>query len=151
MPFECGIDDRIEQIEENIKSLDRQIDLIPQSSYIAIDDRIRLVLLGEIKNKFIELINNNISTENKTSIPLTQSDYDKYDYIIAMETRNIINILKIVKNDPLNKISRLLDFTDNPRDIADPWYTHNFDKTYDDIFEGCLGLLEHIKEKYDLN
>ncbi len=64
MPFECGIDDRIEQIEENIKSLDRQIDLIPQSSYIAIDDRIRLVLLGEIKNKFIELINNNISTEN---------------------------------------------------------------------------------------
>lgn len=93
----------------------------------------------------------NISTENKTSIPLTQSDYDKYDYIIAMETRNIINILKIVKNDPLNKISRLLDFTDNPRDIADPWYTHNFDKTYDDIFEGCLGLLEHIKEKYDLN
>ena len=62
-----------------------------------------------------------------------------------------VNILKIVKNDPLNKISRLLDFTDNPRDIADPWYTHNFDKTYDDIFEGCLSLLEHIKEKYDLN
>ena len=68
-----------------------------------------------------------------------------------METKNITNILKIVKNDPLNKISRLLDFTDNPHDIADPWYTHNFDETYDDIFEGCLSLLEHIKEKYDLN
>ena len=100
------------------------------------------------KNKLAQY---NISTENKTSVPVIKSDYDKYDYIIAMETRNITNILKIVKNDPLNKIYRLLDFTDEPRDIADPWYTHNFDKTYDDIFEGCLSLLKHIKEKYDLN
>ena len=63
-----------------------------------------------------------------------------------MEERNIQNILRIVGEDKDNKISRLLDFSNNPRDIADPWYTGNFDKTYDDILEGCEAFLEHLQK-----
>ena len=55
---------------------------------------------------------------------------------------NIRNMLRILRNDPEHKVSRLLDFTDRPRDIADPWYTGNFDVTYEDILEGCEALLQ---------
>lgn len=75
---------------------------------------------------------------------MTAEDYKNYDYLIGMEESNIRNILRIVKNDNENKIFRLLDFSNNSRDIADPWYTGNFDKTYDDILEGCKRLLDYI-------
>lgn len=88
----------------------------------------------------------NISTANKTSIQLKTTDYDKYDYIIAMETSNLRGIMQIIKKDPQNKVSRLLDFTTNPHDIADPWYTGNFDQTYDDVYAGCIALLEYLKQ-----
>lgn len=61
-----------------------------------------------------------------------------------MEERNIINILRIIEDDKEQKVCRLLDFTDNPRDIADPWYTGNFDVTYKDVLEGCKALLNQI-------
>lgn len=83
-----------------------------------------------------------ISVEGKTARQIKREDYDKFDYILAMESRNITDILKIVGADPENKVHRLLDFSDNPRDIADPWYTHNFDVTYDDIAEGCNALIK---------
>ncbi len=75
---------------------------------------------------------------------MTRQDYDAYDYIIGMDSANIRNIGRIVGFDKDNKIYRLLDFTDNPRDIADPWYTGKFDKTYEDVMEGCEGLLKHL-------
>ena len=75
---------------------------------------------------------------------MTKNDYDKYDYIIGMETSNIRNILRIVGEDKQNKIYRLLDFSDNPRDIRDPWYTGNFDEAYEDILEGCTALLDKL-------
>lgn len=99
------------------------------------------------KNKLAQY---NISTYGKTSVQLTKNDYDKYDYIIAMETSNITAILNIIKNDPQNKVIRLLDFTNYPRDIADPWYTNNFDKTYNDIYQGCSELLTILIDKYNL-
>lgn len=92
----------------------------------------------------------NISTAGKTSTQLTKSDYDKYDYIIAMDTSNLAGIFKIIKNDPQNKVSRLLDFTSTPRDIADPWYTSNFDKTYHDIYQGCCELLKYLIIQHNL-
>ncbi len=61
---------------------------------------------------------------------------------LGMEDYNITNILRIVGEDRENKVFRLLDFSNNPRDIADPWYTHNFDKTYEDICEGCKSLFK---------
>ena len=76
------------------------------------------------------------------AVQLRKDDYEKYDYLIGMEQMNIRNMLRILRNDPEHKVSRLLDFTDRPRDIADPWYTGNFDVTYEDILEGCEALLQ---------
>lgn len=78
---------------------------------------------------------------------VTVADYDNYDYLLLMDANNRRNILRIIKEDPEHKIYGLLDFSDRPRDIADPWYTGNFDVTYDDIVEGCEAFLEHLKER----
>lgn len=85
-----------------------------------------------------------ISTAGKYAVQMTKNDYDKYDYIIAMEKQNICDILKITGGDPDKKVYRLLDFTSEKRDIADPWYTGNFDKTYDDIVSGCNAFLDAV-------
>ena len=78
---------------------------------------------------------------------IEKQDYEKYDYIIGMEESNIRNIQRIVGNDKDNKIYKLLDFSKNPRDIADPWYTGNFTVTYQDIVEGCTGFLEYLERE----
>ena len=94
------------------------------------------------KSKLAEV---GIKTEEKYARQLKKDDYEKYDYIIAMEQRNIRDIYRIVGEDKENKIYRLLDFTNNPRDISDPWYTHNFDLTYNDIMEGLESFLDFLK------
>ena len=91
-----------------------------------------------------KLAEHNISCEGKRAVQLKKDDYDKYDYIIGMEQVNVRNILKIVKEDKENKVFRLMDFTDNKKDIQDPWYSGNFDITYDEIYEGCKGLLRYL-------
>lgn len=88
-----------------------------------------------------------ISTKGKYAVQLKKKDYEEYDYLIGMERRNIRGIQRIVGPDPEHKVSMLLDFTGNPRDIADPWYTGNFDKTYDDILEGCEGFLDYLESR----
>lgn len=85
-----------------------------------------------------------ISTKGKYSVQLKSSDYNDYNFILGMDSYNIKNILKIIGHDKDKKISRLLDFSENPRDIADPWYTGDFDTTYNDILEGCNALLKYI-------
>lgn len=85
-----------------------------------------------------------ISCDGKTAVQMTRADYDKYDYIIAMEESNIRNIMRIIKSDPLNKVSLLLDFAGEHRGIADPWYTGDFDTTYKDVVKGCTALLEKL-------
>ncbi len=77
---------------------------------------------------------------------LTRADYDKYDYIIGMDSMNIKNIFRIIGSDPQNKVMKLLDLTDG-KDVADPWYTGNFDVTYDDIQKGCKALLDKIEKE----
>ncbi|WP_434311856.1 low molecular weight protein-tyrosine-phosphatase [Hominifimenecus sp. rT4P-3] len=79
---------------------------------------------------------------------VTWQDYQEYDYLIGMDSQNIRNMLRLLKNDPNEKICRLLDFTKNPRDIADPWYTGNFDATYRDVREGCEALLEKLRKSF---
>ena len=81
---------------------------------------------------------------NHRAAQLKRSDYDQYDYIIGMDQWNRRNMLRILGKDPGNKVSLLLDFTAHPRDIADPWYTGDFDLTFDDVLEGCEALLAHI-------
>ena len=85
-----------------------------------------------------------ISTAGKYAVQLRRDDYDKYDYLLGMDEWNIRNMLRILKQDPEKKVHRLLDFSDNPRDIADPWYTGNFDVTYQDIMEGLEAFLKTI-------
>lgn len=79
---------------------------------------------------------------------IEKQDYEKFDYIIGMEESNLRNILRIVGNDKDNKIYKLLDFSKNPRDIADPWYTGNFTVTYKDIVEGCSGFLGYLEKNH---
>ena len=78
---------------------------------------------------------------------IAKEDYERFDYIIGMESKNVDNILKIIGHDKDNKIYRLLDFSENPRDISDPWYTRDFEKAYSDILEGCESLLEKLKRE----
>ncbi|MBP5638937.1 MAG: low molecular weight phosphotyrosine protein phosphatase [Victivallales bacterium] len=70
------------------------------------------------------------------------TDIERFDLIIGMDEANVRNIHRMLGNNVA--VTRLLDYTDHPRDIADPWYTHNFDETYDDILMGCRALLDYI-------
>ena len=88
-----------------------------------------------------------ISVDGKYAIQLTRKDYDNYDYIIGMEQRNVSNIVRIIGEDIEKKVHCLLDYSDHPRDIADPWYTGDFDQTYEDIVQGCEAFLHHIVMK----
>ena len=85
---------------------------------------------------------------NHRARQMTIRDYEEFDYIIGMDTWNIRNIMHIIGTDAKRKVSMLLDYTDRGGlDIADPWYTGNFDKTYEDVLEGCSGLLKFLREK----
>lgn len=94
-----------------------------------------------------KLIQKEIPFTKRKAVKLRAEDYKKYDYIIGMEKSNVINIKRIVGEDVDDKIYRLLDFSDTPRDIADPWYTGNFEITFNDIVEGCNGFLKCLKDK----
>ena len=86
----------------------------------------------------------NIPIVKRKAIRITLDDYQKYDFILGMEEANIRNIERIIGNDIDNKISKLLDYSNNPRDIADPWYTGNFVIAYKDILEGCNYFLDYL-------
>ena len=90
------------------------------------------------------LLRENISIEEKRAELLKKDDYEKFDYIIGMDKSNIKDIMKILGSDPKNKVYLLLDFAEGG-EIADPWYTGDFDKTYEDVFKGCTGLMKKIK------
>jgi protein-tyrosine phosphatase len=88
-----------------------------------------------------------ISTAGKMAVQITKDDYNFYDYILTMDESNRRNVKRIIGEDTEQKVFGLLDFSENPRDIADPWYTGNFDITYDDVLEGCQTFLEYLSEK----
>ena len=77
---------------------------------------------------------------------MTRQDYEDYDFLIGMEHFNLRNMKRITGGDPDGKMHLLLDFSEHPRDIADPWYTGNFDETYRDVVEGCEALLSYLQE-----
>lgn len=86
-----------------------------------------------------------ISALGKTARQMTKSDYENFDYIIGMDSANIRNILQITGGDPEGKVSKLLSFAELERDVADPWYTGDFDATYRDVATGCKALLEKLR------
>lgn len=88
-----------------------------------------------------KLAEHGISCAGKTARQLRASDYDRFDLLVGMDEWNIRNMNRMLGGDPKGKICKLLDFTNRPGDVADPWYTDNFDATWRDCLEGCQGIL----------
>ncbi|MBP3469602.1 MAG: low molecular weight phosphotyrosine protein phosphatase [Lachnospiraceae bacterium] len=78
------------------------------------------------------------------AVQMTWEDYKEYDYLIGMDTENIRNMNRISGGDPDGKIYKLMSFAGSGRDVADPWYTGDFDATYRDVNEGCQALLDYL-------
>ena len=94
-----------------------------------------------------KLAEHGISCTGKTARQMKKEDYGHYDYIIAMDRYNVRNMARFVGDDPDKKVSMLMDYTDRPGDVADPWYTGDFETTWNDVSEGCRGLLKEIEKK----
>ncbi|MCM1570038.1 MAG: low molecular weight phosphotyrosine protein phosphatase [Roseburia sp.] len=92
-----------------------------------------------------KLAQEGIPVTPRGAIQLTRADYGKYDYLIGMDSANIRNMNRMLGGDPEGKIYKLLSFAGKSDDIADPWYTGNFDETYEDILLGCQALLKYIR------
>ena len=92
-----------------------------------------------------KLAEHGIGCAGKTARQLRREDYEYYDYLIGMDSANLRNMRRICGGDPEGKISLLLDHTDRPGNVADPWYTRDFEATWRDVLEGCGRLLEELK------
>ena len=90
-----------------------------------------------------ELERHGLSCEGKHAVLLKKTDYEKYDLLIGMDHSNLRNMRRILGQDPDEKICLLMDFTDDPHDVADPWWTGDFETTWRDIEKGCKALLEN--------
>lgn len=91
-----------------------------------------------------ELAAHGISCAGKTARQMRRDEYDDWDYIIGMEKLNLGYMLRILGSDPQHKVHLMMDFTDHPEDIDDPWYTGDFSGVYRQITEGCEAFLRHL-------
>ena len=91
-----------------------------------------------------KLAEHGIGCAGKTARQLRRSDYQKFDYLIGMDRYNIRNMTRMCGGDPQGKIRTLLEFAGRSGEVADPWYTGNFDATWRDVEDGCQGLLKEI-------
>ena len=91
------------------------------------------------------LSSHGIPFEKREATLLEISDYDEYDFLIGMDRENIFVMNRLFNGDKAGKVHKLLAFAGSPRDVSDPWYTRDFEKAYDDIYEGCEGLLSHLE------
>ncbi|MCD8020809.1 MAG: low molecular weight phosphotyrosine protein phosphatase [Clostridiales bacterium] len=82
---------------------------------------------------------------------LTKKDYEDFDYLLCMDEWNVRNTRRIIRKDPDDKVHMLLEYAGQRREIADPWYTDNFDETYDDLILGCEAFLQYLKENRQLS
>ena len=94
-----------------------------------------------------ELAKHNISCEGKRAVQLKKSDYAAFDSLVAMDTNNVRNIMRIIGSDKEERVYKLMSFTSRGGDVADPWYSGDFETCYNDIYEGCCGLLEYLDKK----
>ncbi len=88
-----------------------------------------------------------IPHKRREAVQIARADYAKYDLFVGMDSANIRNLGRIFGADPENKITKLLDFTPRGGDVADPWYTGNFEETWRDVNKGCEALLDHLLGK----
>ena len=94
-----------------------------------------------------ELAKHGISCEGKRAVQITKADYDKYDIFLCMDDNNMRNIKRIIPSDPEGKIYKLMSFANMDKNVADPWYTGDFEITYNDVCLGCKGLIEYLLKK----
>lgn len=94
-----------------------------------------------------ELARHGLSAEGKRAVQLRREDYDKYDLFVGMDSANIRNMHRMLGGDPAGKIHKLLEYAGRDADVADPWYTGEFDRTYADMLEGCAALLNALDLK----
>ena len=94
-----------------------------------------------------ELQKHGLSCAGKRAVQLQKDDYEKYDLFIGMDRANIRNMTRLFGGDPQNRIRKLMDFTDRGGDVADPWYSGDFETAYRDIYDGCAGLLQWILQE----
>jgi len=94
-----------------------------------------------------KLSEHGIDCAGKTARQITKADYDSFDYIIGMDEANLRNMKRVFGGDKENKLSLLMDYTDCPHSVADPWYTGDFEATWRDVSEGCECLLNKITKK----
>ncbi len=92
-----------------------------------------------------KLAEHGIDCQGKRARQLTRGDYNRYDLLVGMDGQNMRNMLRICGGDPQGKLRMLMDFTRRPGDVADPWYTGDFEATWRDVLEGCQGLLQHLR------
>lgn len=92
-----------------------------------------------------KLAEHGINCSGKTARQLTRADYDRYDLLIGMDNANLRNMRRICGGDSDGKIRLLLEFTGRSGEVADPWYTGDFETTWRDVQEGCSGLLRHLQ------
>jgi protein-tyrosine phosphatase len=95
-----------------------------------------------------KLAQHGISCDGKFARQMTKRDYDDYDLLIGMDNANIRNMNRICGGDPQGKIRRLLDYTNRPGEVADPWYTGDFEETWCDVLEGCQAVLDMYWENF---
>ena len=93
-----------------------------------------------------KLAEHGISCAGHAARQMTRADYEKNDLLIGMDQENLRNMQRICGGDPAGKMHRLLDYTDRPGDVADPWYTDDFDAAWRDIESGCRALLAQLKK-----
>lgn len=94
-----------------------------------------------------KLLEEGVPFSKRASRQINKDDYNNFDIIVGMEDRNVKNMIKVFGEDKEGKVFKLLDFSNNPKDIADPWYSGNFDITYREIVLGSKGLLEYVKRE----
>ena len=92
-----------------------------------------------------KLAEHGISCAGKTSRQLVKADYDRYDFLIGMDHANLRNMRHICGGDPEGKIHLMLEYAGRSGDVADPWYTGDFEATWRDVEDGCRGLLEQLR------
>jgi len=93
-----------------------------------------------------KLADHGIACKGKTARQITAADYRRFDLLVGMDRWNLRNMKQMLGGDPEGKIRLLMDFTERPGEVADPWYTGNFDATWRDVEEGCQAILEHIEK-----
>ena len=94
-----------------------------------------------------KLAEHGISCQGKSARQMRDSDYDRFDLLVGMDTWNIRNMQRICGGDPDGKIVKLMDFTRRPGDVADPWYSDDFETTWRDVLEGCQGIMDSFFSK----